>query len=161
MKTIGIFTNNESTALKVATNIINDYKKIGVTVTKQIRTNFNLYIEFSDGTNVKWIKPNLNSRGQKVTDGYIDISTCSLEAISTIIQPSVINLKNDPEIIIIDPNSDYKDYDLDTLIDRLEKIRYIKGNITDIGWYDDDYGWQTIKGVNISSDNSLSFAAPV
>ena len=161
MKTIGIFTNNESTALKVATNIINDYKKVGVIVTKQIRTNSNLYIEFSDGTNVKWIKPNLNSRGQKVTDGYIDISTCSLEAISTIIQPSVINLENDPEIIIIDPNLDYKDYDLDTLIDRLEKIRYIKGNITDICWHDDDYGWQIIKGVNISSNNCLSFVALV
>ena len=130
MKTIGIFTNNELTALRTATDIINDYKKVGVTVTKQIRTNSNLYVEFSDGTNVKWIKPNLNSRGQRVTDGYIDISTYSLEAISTIIQPSVINLENDPEIIIIDANSDNKNYDLDTLIDRLEKIRYIKGNIT-------------------------------
>ena len=161
MKTIGIFTNNELTALRTATDIINDYKKVGVTVTKQIRNDSNLHIEFSNGTNVKWIKPNLNSRGQKVTDGYIDVSTCSLEAISTIIQPSVINLKNDPEIIIIDPNSDNKDYDLDTLIDRLEKIRYIKGNITDICWHDDDYGWQTIKGVNISSSNCLSFVAPV
>ena len=156
MKTIGIFTNNESTALRIATDIIND-KKVGVTVTKQIRTNSNLYVEFSDGTNVKWIKPNLNSRGQRVTDGYIDISTCSLEAISTIIQPSVINLENDPEIIIIDANSDNKNYDLDTLIDRLEKIRYIKGNITNISWYDDDYGWQTIKGVNISNNGYLSF----
>lgn len=161
MKTIGIFTNNELTALRTATDIINDYKKVGVTVTKQIRTNSNLYIEFSDDTKVKWIKPNLNSRGQKVTDGYIDISTCSLEAISTIIQPSVINLKNDPEIIIIDANSDNKDYDLDTLIDRLEKIRYIKGNITDICWFDDSYGWQTIKSVNMLNDNCLSFVAPV
>ena len=82
MKTIGIFTNNKLTALRTATNIINDYKKIGITVTKQIRNDSNLHIEFSNGTNVKWIKPNLNSRGQKVTDGYIDISTCSLEAIS-------------------------------------------------------------------------------
>lgn len=157
MKTIGIFTNNELTALRTATDIINDYKKVGVTVTKQIRANSNLYIEFSDDTKVKWIKPNLNSRGQKVTDGYIDISTCSLEAISTIIQPSVINLENDPEIIIIDSNSDHKDYDLDTLINRLEKIRYIKGNINSICWHDDYYGWQPIKSINISNNGYLSF----
>ena len=66
MKTIGIFTDNELIVLRTAIDIINDYEKAGVTVTKQTRTKFDLYVDFSDGTKVEWIKPNLNSRGHKV-----------------------------------------------------------------------------------------------
>ena len=35
MKTIGIFTDNELIVLRTAIDIINDYEKAGVTVTKQ------------------------------------------------------------------------------------------------------------------------------
>ena len=157
MKTIGIFTNNELTALRTATDIINDYKKVGVTVTKQIRTNSNLYIEFSDDTKVKWIKPNLNSRGQKVTDGYIDISTCSREAITNIILPCIMNIDNEPEIIIIDSNPSCEDYDLDTIIDRLEKIRLIKGNLIDVGFINSEWGYDTITKITVDKDNFLGF----
>lgn len=127
MKTIGIFTDNELIVLRTAIDIINDYEKAGVTVTKQTRTKFDLYVDFSDGTKVEWIKPNLNSRGHKVTDGYIDISTCSREAITNIILPCIMDIDKEPEIVIIDSNPSRKDYDLDTLIDSLEKIRLIKG----------------------------------
>lgn len=156
MKTIGIFTSNELTALRIATDIINDYEKTGVTVTNQFRTNSNLYVEFSDGTNVKWIKLNLNSRGQKVTDGYIDISTCSREAITNIILPCIMNIDKEPEIVIIDSNPSRKDYDLDTLIDRLEKIRLIKGNLMNIGFIDSE-GYDTITGIIVDKDNFLGF----
>ena len=116
MKTIGIFTDNELIVLRTAIDIINDYEKAGVTVTKQTRTKFDLYVDFSDGTKVEWIKPNLNSRGHKVTDGYIDISTCSREAITNIILPCIMDIDKEPEIVIIDSNPSRKDYDLDTLI---------------------------------------------
>lgn len=156
MKMIGIFTDNELTALRTAIDIINDYEKVGVTVTKQIRTNSNLYVEFSDGTNVKWIKPNLNSRGQKVTDAYIDISTYSREAIANIILPCIMNIDKEPEIVIIDSNPSRKDYDLDTLIDSLEKIRLIKGNLMNIGFVDSE-GYDTITGIIVDKDNFLGF----
>ena len=120
MKTIGIFTDNELIVLRTAIDIINDYEKAGVTVTKLTRTKFDLYVDFSDGTKVEWIKPNLNSRGHKVTDGYIDISTCSREAITNIILPCIMDIDKEPEIVIIDSNPSRKDYDLDTLIDSLE-----------------------------------------
>lgn len=157
MKMIGIFTDNELTALRTAIDIINDYEKAGVIATKQIRTNSNLYVEFSDGTNVKWIKPKLSSRGQKVTDGYIDISTCSLDIISTIILPCIINVNNEPEIVIIDSNPSHKDYDLDTIIDRFEKIRLIKGNLIDIGFINSEWGYDTITRITVDKDNFLGF----
>ena len=154
MKTIGIFTTDEITALRAASDILCKYKLSETDVTKHIRTKSNLYVEFSDGTYLKWIKPNTNSRGQKVTDAYIDISTCSLEAMSTIILPLIVNIERKPEIVIIDNNSDYKDYDLDTLIDRLEKIRVIKGNLTDIGTFDSNHGKQIIIGVELDEDTN-------
>lgn len=154
MKTIGIFTTDEITALRAASDIICKYKISESEVTKHIRTKSNLYVEFSDGTYLKWIRPNTNSRGQKVTDAYIDISTCSLEAISTIILPLIVNFDRAPEIVIIDNNSDYKGYDLDTLIDRLEKIRTIKGNLTDIGTFDFNRGKQIIIGVELDEDTN-------
>lgn len=157
MKTIGNFTDNELTALRTAIDIINDYEKAGVTVTKQTRTKFDLYVDFSDGTKVEWIKPNLNSRGHKVTDGYIDISTCSRETIATIILPCIINVDNEPEIVIINSNPSRKDYDLDTIIDRLEKIRLIKGNLIDIGFINSEWGYDTITRITVDKDNFLGF----
>lgn len=154
MKAIGIFTTDEITALRAASDIICKYKISETEVTKHIRTKSNLYVEFSDGTSLKWIRPNTNSRGQKVTDAYIDISTCSLEAISTIILPLIVNLEREPDIVIFDNNPDYKDYDLDTLIDRLEKIRAIKGNLTDIGIFDSNHGKQIIIGVELNEDTN-------
>ena len=154
MKTIGIFTTDEITALRAASDIICKYKISETEVTKHIRTKSNLYVEFSDGTSLKWIRPNTNSRGQKITDAYIDISTCSLETISTIILPLIVNFDREPEIVIVDNNSDYKGYDLDTLIDRLEKIRVIKGNLTDIGTFDSNHGKQIIIGVELDEDTN-------
>ena len=154
MKTIGIFTTDETVALRVVKTIINDYRKLGITAIRQPRTKFDLSVEFSDGTYLKWIKPNTNSRGQKVTDAYIDISTCSLEAILTIILPLIVNLEREPDIVIVDNNPDYKDYDLDTLIDRLEKIRVIKGNLTDIGTFDSNNEKEIIIGVGLDEDTN-------
>ena len=154
MKAIGIFTTDEITALRAASDIICKYKLSETDVTKHIRTKSNLYVEFSDGTYLKWIRPNTNSKGQKVTDAYIDISTCSLEAISTIILPLIVNIERKPEIVIIDNNSDYKGYDLDILIDRLEKIRVIKGNLTDIGTFDSNNEKEIIIGVGLDEDTN-------
>lgn len=157
MKTIGIFTNNELTALRVTIDIINDYKKNGVSIIKHLRTKFDIYVEFSDGTSVKWIKPLESSRGHKVTDAYIDISTCSYDIISTIILPCIINIDKEPEIVIIDSNPNNKDYDLDSIIDRLEKIRRIKGNLTTVGCVDSECGYNTITRITVDKDNFLGF----
>lgn len=154
MKTIGIFTTDETVALRVVKTIINDYRKLGITAIKQSRTKSDLSVKFSDGTYVKWIRPNTNSRGQRVTDAYIDISTCSIEAISTIILPCIVNIEKEPEIIVFDNNPNRKFYDLDTLIDRLEKIRVIKGNLADIGTFDFNRGKQIIIGVELDEDTN-------
>ena len=152
MKTIGIFTTDETVALRTAVDIIYEYKTSGIEATRQVRTKFDLPVEFSDGTSLKWIRPSTNSKGQKVTDAYIDISTCSIEAISAIILPLIVNFDREPDIVIVDNNPDYKGYDLDTLIDRLEKIRAIKGNLTDIGTFEFNRGKQIIIGVELDED---------
>lgn len=157
MKTIGIFTNNKLTALRMAIDIINNYEKTGVTVTKQTQTKYDLYVNFSDGTNVKWIKPLESSRGYKITDAYIDISTCSLGAITNIILPCIINIDKEPEVIIIDSNPKDKDYDLDTVIDRLEKIRRIKGNLMTVGHINSKCDYDTITRITVDKDNFLGF----
>lgn len=66
MKAIGIFTTDEITALRASSDIIYKYKLSETDVTKHIRTKSNLYVEFSDGTSLKWIRPNTNSRGRKL-----------------------------------------------------------------------------------------------
>ena len=154
MKTIGIFTTDETVALRVAKTIINDYRKLGIKTISQPRTKFDLSVKFSDGTYLKWIRPNINSRGQKVTNAYIDISTRSIEAISTIILPLIVNLEKEPEIIVFDNSPNRKFYGLDTLIDRLEKIRAMKGNLADIGTFDFNRGKQIIIGVELDEDTN-------
>ena len=47
MKTIGIFTTDETVALRVAKTIINDYRKLGIKTIRQPRTKFDLSVEFN------------------------------------------------------------------------------------------------------------------
>ena len=67
-----------------------------------------------------------------------------------------MDIDKEPEIVIIDSNPSRKDYDLDTLIDSLEKIRLIKGNLVNIGFVDSE-GYDTITGIIVDKDNFLGF----
>ena len=56
--------------------------------------------------------------------------------------------------MFFDNNPNRKFYDLNTLIDRLEKIRAIKGNLADIGTFDFNRGKQIIIGVELDEDTN-------
>ena len=153
MKTIGIFTTNETIALRKIIDIANDYKCIEeVQIIKHIRNKGSAIVSFSNGDWCKWIKPNSSLRGQKVTNAIIDIGTCSCDEISTIILPSIVNLEGLSEITIID--SSHKFYDIDTLTDRLEKVKLIKGNI-EVGYDDTEWRYHEIMDVSLTEEGHL------
>lgn len=152
MKTVGIFTTNKNFIHDWIEWTISHYNVQDITTTKQFIAKNDICVEFSNGDCYRWIRP--NSRGQKVTDAIIDIATCSCDEISTIILPLIINFEREPKITIVDSHSDKKYYDIDTLIDRLEKIRLIKGNI-EIGYDDSEWGYTDIGDMAVSEDGCL------
>lgn len=118
MKTVSILTTNETTALRKIIDIINDYKSSkNIEVIKCIRNKKSVIVEFSNGDCYKWIRP--NSRCQKVTNDIINIGTI------------------DSPILIADLRD--KVYDIDTLIDKIDNVGYIKGN-TEIRRRDSELG---------------------
>lgn len=145
----GIFTSDKDFAYSVIQTCIKDYTDNQIT--KKINNNHLLYIELVDGTVYQWYRPSENSRGVKVNTALIDIDTCSLDIIRNIIMPCTMG--NEYEVL----THDYVKYDLDTLLDRLIKIRAIKGNLTDIGMFDSGYGWQNIMNTAVIKDESLVF----
>lgn len=151
MKKIGIFTTNESFVHEWIKLMTRSCKASNIDIKSLIAKN-DISVEFSNGDYCKWIRPNSSSRGQKVTDAIVDIATCSCEEISTIILPSIVNFEREPEITIMDLN--HKDYNIDTLIDRLEKVRLIKGNL-EVGYNCPEWGYTEIWNIDITKDNCL------
>ena len=90
-------------------------------------------VELKNGDFYRWVNPNSNMKGIKLDISYVDIDTCSLEVIQTII--TSCNLKGNFEII----SSGSDSYDLDSFIDRLLKIRYLKGNLKSVQVFDMKY----------------------
>lgn len=149
----GIFTSDKDFAYSVIQTCIKDYADNQIT--KKINNNHLLCIELADGTEYQWYRPSENSRGVKVNTALIDIDTCSLDIIQNVIMPCTMD--DDYEVL----THDYVKYDLDTLLDRLIKIRAIKGNLTDIGIFDSEYGWQNIMNTAVFKDESLILGLPV
>lgn len=106
-------------------------------------------VELKNGDFYRWVRPNSNARGIKPDISYIDIDTCSLETIQTIIAPC--NLKGNFEII----SSGSDSYDLDSFIDRLLKIRYLKGNLENVQVFDMKYLESNISHISVQDEKVI------
>ena len=106
-------------------------------------------VELRNGDFYRWVRPNSNARGIKPDISYIDIDTCSLDTIQTIITPC--NLKGNLEII----SSGSDSYDLDSFIDRLLKIRYLKGNLESVQVFDMKYLEFNISHISVQDEKVI------
>ena len=108
-----------------------------------------IIVELKNGDFYRWVRPNSNARGIKPDISYIDIDTCSLDTIQTIITPC--NLKGNLEII----SSGSDSYDLDSFIDRLLKIRYLKGNLESVQVFDMKYLESNISHISVQDEKVI------
>ena len=106
-------------------------------------------VELKNGDFYRWVRPNSNARGIKPDISYIDIDTCSLDTIQTIITPC--NLKGNFEII----SSGSDSYDLDSFIDRLLKIRYLKGNLESVQIFDMKYLESNVSHISVQDEKVI------
>lgn len=106
-------------------------------------------VELKNGDFYRWVRPNSNARGIKPDISYIDIDTCSLDTIQTIIVPC--NLKGNFEII----SSGSDRYDLDSFIDRLLKIRYLKGNLEPVQVFDMKYLESNVSHISVQDEKVI------
>ena len=106
-------------------------------------------VELRNGDFYRWVRPNSNARGIKPDISYIDIDTCSLDTIQTIITPC--NLKGNFEII----SSGSDSYDLDSFIDRLLKIRYLKGNLESVQVFDMKYLESNVLHISVQDEKVI------
>lgn len=106
-------------------------------------------VELKNGDFYRWVRPNSNARGIKPDISYIDIDTCSLDTIQTIIAPR--NLKGNFEII----SSGSDSYDLDSFIDRLLKIRYLKGNLETVQVFDMKYLESNVSHISVQDEKVI------
>ena len=106
-------------------------------------------VELKNGDFYRWVRPNSNARGIKPDISYIDIDTCSLDTIQTIITPC--NLKGNFEII----SSGSDSYDLDSFIDRLLKIRYLKGNLESVQVFDMKYLESNVLHISVQDEKVI------
>jgi len=150
-KKYGIFTMNNDFANKM----IDDYT---VSHNCKLRLRRKSAYEntaiMEDGTEYRQIRPIDNSRGQKCAVGVIDLATCNQEFIRDWI-PSICIFADKGDFIFKDSsrtNERSKSYDLITLIDRLQKIAAIKGNIEDIGFWDAEYGLSPLSYIKVGKE---------
>ena len=146
MITYGVFTKDKDFAIKLITYKTRRCKSVNIQSTSIS------YIANTDtGVIYRWVNPvDNNLRGIKVDIGIIDIDTCSLDMIQLIVNYCII-IEEQYDIITQSRN---EPYDLDTLIDRLEKVKYIKGNLKNVKYYGDEYEEKVIHNLTIL-ENSL------
>ena len=140
----GVFTKNREFAIRLINSMI-DHKDVYSEIPHQSKKIYkvinreNSYCVFMEnGDLYKWIKPNNNSRGNKIDVGIIDLATCNLDYISEWI-PCICRKESNDKYIFVDSkiNKDNRTYyDLRTLVDRLKKIEVLCGNLNEIGLYD-------------------------
>lgn len=137
----GIYTTNRELAERMISTIDAETRTINSMEIKAIT---------KDGDLCCWVHPNNPLGGFRCDISYIDIDTCSIDIIREVIIP--FNLNKNFRIISIGDDG----YDLDMLIDRLAKIRLLKGNISNVIVYDCEYGWMKIIGFGTNSDSVLN-----
>lgn len=149
----GIFTMDRDFAAK----IIDQYAKVNVL--KRVKSENEDCAIMKNGTQFKWIKPNDNARGNKCSAGIIDLATCSFDFVREWI-PSICIFAEKSDYIFKDSEFgiETKPYDLHTVIDRLEKAEVLLGNVENLGFYDMEYGLQTLADLEINH-KEISFGS--
>ena len=142
---IAIYTTDREYAKFVIDGLIEEYPKSDII--RYYTSIMDIKVELKNGDFYRWVNPNSNARGIKPDITYIDIDTCSLDIIQTIITPC--NLKGNLKII----SSGNDSYDLDSFIDRLLKIRYLKGNLKNVQIFDMTYYESDVMSISIDNDS--------
>lgn len=145
----GIFTTNKEFADKIIDQYVN--------VIKRVKSANESFAITQNGKKFKWIKPFDNARGNKCSVGIIDLATCSFDFIREWI-PAICIFADKEDYIFKDSEygMDLKPYDLHALNDMLQKIESLLGNVKSLGFYDMEYGWQDIIGID-ARYNEISF----
>ena len=139
---IAVYTTDKEYA-KIIINALVAKKYHKSDIIRYLTSSTDIKVELKNGDFYRWINPNSNTKGIKLDISYIDIDTCSLEVIQTIIAPC--NLKGNFEII----SSGSDRYDLDSFIDRLIKIRYLKGNLEPVQVFDMKYLESNVSHISV------------
>ena len=143
---IAVYTTDKEYAKRIINALVaKEYHKSDII--RYCTSATDITVELRNGDFYRWVRPNSNARGIKPDISYIDIDTCSLETIQTIIAPC--NLKGNFEII----SSGSDSYDLDSFIDRLLKIRYLKGNLKTVQIFDMKYLKSNIMSFSVENDS--------
>lgn len=122
---------------------------------KRVKSAYESYAIMEDGTKYQWIRPNDSARGHKCSVGVIDLATCSLDFIREWIPYICLFAEQEKRYVLKDSNNttdNNESYDLHTLIDRLQKIEAIFGNLEKLGFNDTEYGWQKIMYVDADKE---------
>ena len=147
-KTIAVYTTDKEYAKRIINALVaKEYHKSDII--RYLTSATDIKVELKNGNFYRWINPNSNTKGIKFDISYIDIDTCSLETIQTIIAPC--NLKGNFEII----SSGSDNYDLDSFIDRLLKIRYLKGNLESVQVFDMKYLESNVLYISVQDEKVI------
>ena len=148
MNQIAVYTTDKEYA-KLIINALIAEKYHKSDIIRYCTSATDITVELRNGDFYRWVRPNSNARGIKPDISYIDIDTCSLDIIQTIIVPC--NLKGNLEII----SSGSDSYDLDSFIDRLLKIRYLKGNLESVQVFDMKYLESNISHISVQDEKVI------
>ena len=141
-KIIAVYTTDKEYAKRIINALVaKEYHKSDII--RYLTSATDIKVELKNGNFYRWINPNSNTKGMKFDISYIDIDTCSLDIIQTIIVPC--HLKGNFEII----SSGSDSYDLDSFIDRLLKIRYLKGNLEPVQVFDMKYFESNVSHISV------------
>ena len=147
-KIIAVYTTDKEYAKRIINALVaKEYHKSDII--RYLTSATDIKVELKNGNFYRWINPNSNTKGIKFDISYIDIDTCSLETIQTIIAPC--NLKGNFEII----SSGSDNYDLDSFIDRLLKIRYLKGNLESVQVFDMKYLESNVSHISVQDEKVI------
>ena len=145
---IAVYTTDKEYAKRIINALVaKEYHKSDII--RYLTSATDIKVELKNGNFYRWINPNSNTKGIKFDISYIDIDTCSLETIQTIIAPC--NLKGNFEII----SSGSDRYDLDSFIDRLLKIRYLKGNLESVQVFDMKYLESNVLYISVQDEKVI------
>lgn len=122
---------------------------------KRVKFAYDSYALMEDGTKYQWIKPNDSARGHKYSVGVIDLATCEIQFIKEWILPICIFAEKENFVFKDSEYTGNRAYDLHTLIDRLQKVEAVLGNISNLRFYE-ECGYANIRNLDISCDE-ISF----
>ena len=119
----GVFTTNKDWAKSWIDTQRCFAQMKGVTIDKHINSANELVYYMNNGDLYMWVQPK-NSRGRRLDNAVVDISTCPLGIITNIIIPIV---KHRKDIVIAESDSDERT--LFSFIEQLKKVAAIKGDM--------------------------------